>query len=307
MDSYSQPPKIIVPPQSTDVSESEKSDSSDVNNSDYDENSDNIESKSGKDFTVFNVISTPSDEIVRNHQEFILQQKLKYTDSNVVNIENTFVNFLVWEKAAEISYVPGGTDHMVSESMGGRFISSATIIIIDYETDEVVYTLISDEDGDATYHPSDLRMFYCVAVTFDYNMFVSPPVHLIDTGYSKPNFIELFLDKPYSVYTQNFQIQVSARDKSKTILNYSLWSNQMADIKCVDSGYEDYDDFQSSTYGFDTNSSGIISIGESPCYFRLNSQYMFFVSLPARDTSYVIIDSSPKSNNIVGTCLEYTC
>lgn len=305
---YSQSSSIITPPRNTDIDEGEKSDDDDVDNNDNNKSSIDIENENDKKSTVSavtNVINTPSDEIVKNHQEFILQQKAKYTESDIINIENKFVNFLVWEKAAEISYILEGTDRMISESMGGRFVPSATIIIIDYETDEVIYTLITDEDGDATYHPVDLRMFYCVAVTFDYQMFVSPPVRLIDTGHSEPNFIELFLDKPYSLYTQDFQIQVSARDRSKTILNHSLWANQMADVKCVAYGYEDYEDFKSSTYGFDTTSSGIISIGENPCYFSLNTQYVFYVSIPRWDTSYVMIDSTLKNTDIIEVYLEY--
>lgn len=308
-DNYLQSPQITNQPQSTDIDEGENRDDDDVDNNGYDENSVDIAAENEKKSTVSNVtnvISTPSDEIVKNHQEFILQQKAKYTESHIINIENTFVNFLVWEKAAEISYILEETDRMISESVGGRFVPSATIIIIDYETDEVIYTLITDEDGDATYHPVDLRMFYCVAVTFDYQMFVSPPVRLIDTGHSEPNFIELFLDKPYSLYTQDFQIQVSARDRSKTILNHSLWANQMADVKCVAYGYEDYEDFKSSTYGFDTNSSGIISIGENPCYFSLNTQYVFYVSLERWDTSYEMIDGSLKNTDIIEVYLEYT-
>lgn len=192
----------------------------------------------------------------------------------------------------------------------GKQLASVKVFFLDYETDDVINTLLSNESGDIIFYPENTRKFYCVVITSEYELYISKPIQAL--GGEKPQGTHIILDKADSKYSPPFRVRIQACDSSQTTQNFSILSNTTFTFRGVDNTYSDHSSFHSIRFEGQTNDSGIIRFG-SKCYFSLNSRYVLDVSLKAFDISsgkemylpYKTIDGSIKNTNLIDVFFEY--
>lgn len=246
------------------------------------------------------------DPIAQN-LDAILQKKAEYADSDTLLIKNERVWVDINEKAGYICNDLQNTGEPTI--LAGRCLDSITVYFLDYETNNVIYTLSSSKNGTIEYYPGNTKKFFCVVITSEYELFVSQPIQAL--GGENLQALQIFLDKADSRYSPLFQVRLQACDSSQTTRDFYIPSTAVVSFQCVDR-YSDHNSFPSSHYKGGTTSSGIIQFG-SKCYFSLNTRYVLDVSLKVVDVSsgeemllpYKTIDGSIKNTNLIDIFFQY--
>lgn len=252
-----------------------------------------------------------TENYIEQNLDTILQKKSEYSYNDTLLIKYEFVEFCISEKAGGMFYDFEGVGEL---TLGGKDISRAIVCFLDYNTNEIICILNSDEDGYVRYYPEADRKFYCVAFAPEYEMYVSEPI-LVEGG-EEFKLVNIFLDAINSEYTSTFQIRIQTWDNSiQPIQNFSILSHCNIGLRCVECSAVNHESFRSRGYGCHTNDLGIVSFGPLS-YLKLNTKYMLDVSLNMLDTSsnqplefysapYETIDSSNLSTNLIDIRIEY--
>lgn len=264
------------------------------------EKADDISTESNNEYAsdTYIISAIAPDDIVEQNYDAIIQKKAEYTDSDTLLINSEFIYLSIYEQAGFVSFTKDDTPDVTSSMpLGGEFISSAIVIFLDYETDNIIYTLISNEDGDVEYFPTNKRKFYYIVASSEYELYISEPIQLSEE-YSQPyagTFV--FLSKKYDTYSPQFQVKVNEYDTSKTVRNHTVLSNADITVYLVTRTTNDHVSYLSFHYPFDTNDSGIISFKGAPCYFQLNNRYVMDIKRLGSDP--ITIDALIKNTNVI--------
>lgn len=246
------------------------------------------------------------DPIVQN-LDAILQKKAEYTYSDTQQIECDRVWIWIYEKAGYIyNSLQKSDDPVILE---GKKLDSVIVYFLDYETDNVICTLLSS-NGAVEYYPGNTRKFYCVVATSEYELYVSKPIQAL--GGDNSRAISILLDKIEDKYSPLFQVRLEGCDSSQSSQDCSLFSDAAVCFYCMDT----YSEHGDSYYQVRTTDSGIVEHHWSKSYFSLNTRYVLNVSLKLIDVSsseemypntlpYKTIDGSIKDTNIINVFFEY--
>lgn len=251
------------------------------------------------------------DEIVRQNYNDILEKKAEYTEADIKTIDNTYVNLDVCEKVGEIfSDLERKSE---AWSLAGQPISSATVIFLDYETNNIIYTLTPNEKGNINYYPGNHKKFYYVVYSPGYKLYVSKPTQIEWQG-SLRESVRVDLEKEDSVFSPLFQICIKVMDSSQSKSKFSIFSNSWISIHFIERNTT-HDSFEGITYSYQTNYSGLVSIYDK-CYFSINTNYVLDISLEMKDTlsdkllsfyesPYTTIDSLITNTNLKEVFFTY--
>lgn len=246
------------------------------------------------------------DPIAQN-LDTILQKKAEYADSDTQLIESDNVWVAIREKAGYMYYDSQNSDNCLI--LSGRSLGSITVYFLDYETNNVICTLSSGEDGFIEYYPGNTRRFFCVVITSEYELFVSNPIQALGGDQLEP--VDIILDKADSKYSPLFQVRLQTHDSSQTTQGFCITSASAVSFQCVDR-YSDHSSFPGTRYHGETTNSGILEFGYK-CFFSLNTRYVLDVSLKGIDVSsgeetslpYKTVDGSIKDTNLIDIFFEY--
>ena len=262
--------------------------------------------------TVDNIKSTLSpDEIVRQNYNDILEKKAEYTDADIKIINNTYIDLDVCEKVGEIfSDLERKSE---AWTLAGQPISSAIVIFLDYETNNIIYTLTTNEKGNINYYPGNHKKFYYVVYNPGYKLYVSKPTQIEWQG-SLRESVKANLEKEDSTFSPLFQICIKVMDSSQTKSKFTIFSNSWISIHFVERNAT-HDSFDGITYSYQTNYSGLVSSYDK-CYFSINTNYVLDISLEMKDTlsdkllsfyesPYTTIDSLITNTNLKEVFFTY--
>lgn len=244
---------------------------------------------------------------IAQNLDAILQKKTEYTGSDIQLVGSDRVLINIREKAGYICYDLQDLDKHYS--LDGGLLDSSTVYFLDYETNNVICTLSSSENGTVEYYPVNTIRFFCVVITSGYELFVSSPMQALEGEESKT--IDFFLEKSDCTYSTLFQVRIQACDSSQTTQDFCILSNAIVSFQCV-GRYSDHSFFHSAHYTGETTSSGTISFGPK-CYFSISTRYVLDVSLKGVDISsgekvsllYETIDGSINNTNLIDIFFEY--
>lgn len=245
------------------------------------------------------------ETIVEQNYETIMQKKSEYTDSDISLIKSNFVYLSIYEQAGFVSFTrdENTQDATSIMTLGGEFVSSAIVIFLDYETDNIIYTLVSDEQGDVEYYPTTKNKFYYIVVSSEYELYISEPILLSEENGRPYVGTFVFLSKKYDTFSPQFQVKVNKCDTNETVQNHTILPNTDITVYFVTRATNNHESYISFHYPFDTNDSGIISFKGFPCYFQLNNRYLMDIMRFGSDPA--IIDGLIKNTNIISVNIEY--
>lgn len=242
------------------------------------------------------------DKIIEINHDAILQKKGEYAGADVLLMKSEFVYLSIYEEAGFVFFnAELSTDSFMP--LGGEFVTSAVVIFLDYETDDILYTVVPDEDGSVEYYPPNDRTFYVVVASSEYELYVSAPIQLSKDHGEPFSEMFVFLRKAYDTYSPEFQVRVNSRDTSIPNSNFSKHLNSDVTVYLVTKVANDHKSYRSFHYPFKTNGNGIISLKNYTCYFQINTRYLLDISLAS--SVYVTIDGLIKNTNMLDAYLEY--
>ena len=180
--------------------------------------------------------------------------------------------------------------------MGDR-VPYTKVIILDYYSDEVIYTFSPENSHKISYSPGEKNIFYCVVFHNNYDIYVSEPIQVV--GGECQNIINISLEEKHNEYTPLFQVRLYAQD-NKSDTSYSVVSDGYGVQYHCENKYTNNPTVTSQIW---TSNSGMLSIGQYS-YFCLNTNYMIDTSLfaPSDDISrfnHQTFDGSITDSNIV--------
>lgn len=266
------------------------------------------EQSEDKSASSINIDTNNYDNLIDQNLDPILEMKAQYIYSDTCQFKDDSLSFRINEKAGYV-YRNIGNENFTN-SLEGKSLSSIRVFFLDYETDNVICTLVSDERGCLQYYSEDNRVFYCVVISPEYELYVSPPLQM-NTGKELP-FFYITLDKLDCEFSPLFKIRVHARDSSQLDQSYTLFPHASIAFRCINV----YSDpaLTNNTYITETNDSGILDF--NGCNFSLNTNYVLDIVLYAEhissdenDSSYEspsqTVDGSISNTNIIDVYLEY--
>lgn len=242
------------------------------------------------------VENTAPEKIIENNKDYILQKKEKYTESGAIfRIESNYIYFTVSEKAARVRWV--NDEYIVQHYLIGEGISipNAIIILLDFETDDILYKLVTDNYGLVEYHPFSLaQKIYCIVIAPDYNLEVSAPI-IFESNQPEAHYLPITLLKEHDEFTSDFQIAIndlsgSAISNSTVYFDYILKENKENDT--------------SHKYIYNTDEMGNVVLSDNYGFFELNTRYLIYVYLDD-NTEYRTIDGSITNTNLFTVQFDY--
>ena len=229
-------------------------------------------------------------KIVYDNIDYILRQK-KEKENNSITMNST-IKFIVFEEAAKVYYFNQERE-LRKYSAGGKGIPFATVLLLDYETDQIIQELTTNGEGFTnTYSFLDNKV-YCIAYAANYNIYVSGPIILTESDYTEDGHLEsdkmyFYLLKENDEYSSLFQIATKDVNNNniinkEIIVGYTLESNQYA---------------PNFVYFYKTNEFSCISDGSDWLFFELNNRYLLEVALNWYKKHEVINASSMSTNSV---------
>lgn len=213
-----------------------------------------------------------SEEKLLIQQNFDLIQQLKseYTNKDTLIIEDDTVNIFFSERAGYLFHNLKKTEK--TYELDGIVATPLKAIILDYYSDEIIYSYNLDQEGNIEYSPGDKNKFYCVFLHTDYEISVTPPISAVggEYGYGIPCYINTRDDK----YTSLFQIRIYIQGLNSDNINSNIFDDYIIKIQCNDmvSGNN------GEMYEMEISEFGILSYNENT-YFSLNTDYEMSIFL----------------------------
>lgn len=265
-------------------------------------------------------IQLSSEELILVNLDFIETKISEYTESDIQEVNNKYVNLLVCENAGNLLYDEGDGTELTCEVLDGKALASAMVIILDYETHEIIRTYYSDERGRIQHYSMGNENFFCVVALPEYELYVSEPVFVspeFEDEYS--GIVGLYLSKPDFKYNDPICIRVKVRDFNQSEQNYDILSDHPVSFRCIESlvNASEHQFFDCIYHMVYTNGSGIISRGgSSTYYFELNTEYELDISPGLSDISsgiipyfydspYKTISDFPTHTNLIDVFVDY--
>lgn len=210
---------------------------------------------------------------IEENYDYIQQIKSSYSEADTKIIEDDTVDFRIVEKAGYIYQDLMKTGK--PEILAGSFVNSAQIIILDYLSDDIIYTYTS-QNGIIHHLPGNQNKFYCVVMHEDYDICVTQPIQVIEKEHEKYyNGIDIYLDKKNSNYTPLSRICLYMRDlKSNDESPSVITDDYIIRFTCINTNSKS----NSSSFQINTLNSGILSYSEKS-FFCLNTNYIMQISL----------------------------
>ncbi len=248
-----------------------------------------------------------NEDPITQNLDAILQSKSEYVDSDTQLIESDKVWVTVSEKAGYMYYDPQNSDNYLT--LRGKSLDAITVYFLDYETNNVICTLLSGKDGFVEYYPGNTRRFFCVVIPSEYELFVSNPIQVL--GGEQLQAVDIVLDRADSRYSHLFQVRIKTYDSSQATQEICTAPISAVSFQCVDR-YSDHSSFSGIRYLGRTSGSGILESG-SKCFFSLNTRYVLDISLNGIDIlsgeemslPYETVDDSIKDTNLIDIFFEY--
>lgn len=263
---------------------------------------DNVTDNASYDNNSYIISAISPEYIVESNHDAILQKKAEYAESDALLMKSEFVYLSIYEEAGFVFFnAELSTDSFMP--LGGEFVSSAVVIFLDYETDDIIYTVAPDEFGSVEYYPSSDRKFYVIVASSEYELYVSAPIQLSNDHGNPFSEIFVFLRKTYDTYSPEFQVRVNGRDTTNPNSTFSKLLNSDITAYLVTKVANDHKSYRSFHYPFETNDNGIISFKGYTCYFQINGRYLLDISL--NSSAYATIDGLIKNTNMLDIYLEY--
>lgn len=235
--------------------------------------------------------------LIKQNSDLVQQLKAEYSDmdTKVIESESGSVWFNIYERAGYIFEDLKKTGE--GYELCGEQISSAKVVILDYASDEIIFTLTSSEGSAVRYSPGNQNTFYCVVFHDDYNVYVTRPFQVVNG--SNYGTISISLEKKDSQYTPLFQLRLQMRDSGTDGKYINVPSDYDACFSCKK---KVKDDKIGMSYIGGTSESGILSWGDET-YFSLNTDYVIDVYLRRvsdniESTNQVFDGSITNSNQI---------
>lgn len=264
---------------------------------DYNEQRDNIQSeenqgvdgRNGVDVIKQNDgenIAFDSEEmLVKRNSDLIQQLKAQYSDEDteIIKSESSSVQFFIYEIAGYIFQDLKKIGEC--EKLGGVQISSVKVVIMNYNTDEMICTLTSEGGSPIRYSPGNENKFYCVFFHEDYNICVTHPFQVLyEEDYDT---VTIFLEKKDCQYTPLCQLRLFMRNLGMDEEYAIVPSDYEVCFSCINTNsYE----INCSYVGY-TSKAGILFFGQNT-YFSLNTDYILDIYLRQEFDSDVALSSS---------------
>lgn len=153
------------------------------------------------------------------------------------------------------------------EKLGGERVTPSKVIVLDYYSDEIIYTFNSQENNCIEYFPNNTDKFYCIIYHEKYNLYVTQPIQVV--GGDSYGSMHILLNKESDKYTPLFQLHAYMRDLHIDE-NYSTCSSDYGVLMQCKNIYSDKGNITLFT---DILDSGIISYCGCS-YISLNSNYI---------------------------------
>lgn len=250
---------------------------------------------------IINVDINITDEDVDQNFDLIQQLKAEYSDADIIYIKDDKVKFEISERAGYIYQDSMKTGECII--LRGEPVFTYKLAIIDYDSDEVIYTFTSENSEYVEYSPGNDNKFYIVVLNNEYDIYVSPPIKVIGGEYY--GIVKINLDKSDFQYTPPIQcclhIQDSNADESDSVdfSNYSCEFN-----------FRNIHSYNvSKSYLTEISDLGIISWGQYT-YFSLNTNYIMDISCFRKSNERIksksqVIDGSITDSNIIDIYIEF--
>ncbi|MBD5444628.1 MAG: hypothetical protein HDR29_03660 [Lachnospiraceae bacterium] len=243
------------------------------------------------------IIFSEEELFIERNFDLIQELKTKYLYEDTEIIKNDSVEFYIYESAGYIFQDLIKTEECNKLLLMGDGVPYTKVIILDYYSDEVIYTFSPENSHKISYSPGDQNIFYCVVFHNNYDIYVSSPIQVVGGKYQ--NIINIGLEGKHSEYTPLFQIRLYAQN-NKSDATYSIVSDGYGVQYHCENKYTNNPTVTTQIW---TSNSGMLSIGQYS-YFCLNTNYLMDISLfaPSDDISrfnHQTFDGSITDSNIV--------
>lgn len=253
------------------------------------------EDNSGQEVEIDEKINNFSEEKLLVQQNFDLIQQLKseYTNKDTLIIEHDTVNIFFSERAGYIFQNLRKTEK--TYELDGIVATPLKAIILDYYSDEIIYSYNLDQEGNIEYSPGDKNKFYCVFLHTDYEISVTPPISAVggEYGYAIPYYINTRDDE----YTSLFQIRIYIQGLNSDNTNSNIFDDYIIKIQCNDmvSGNN------GEMYEMEISELGILSY-QGNTYFSLNTDYEMSIFLYRKiDNSSELVAQETFEGSVTNT------
>lgn len=236
--------------------------------------------------------NTDVEKIIEDNMNFILQQKQINAPWELA-VVNNFASFNVTEEAAKVYYYNDETKIRLGSAIG-KGIPYTLILLLDYNTNEIIYRLTTNEEGIANYYPLSLTQeIYCIVIAADYYIYVSPLI-IFNEKQSKYDTININLINKNDKYTSDFRI----------LINYSNGAGIPNKDVYFRFALNTDESIPKYYYVLKTDDLGYV-LHENQFYsFELNTRYVIDVYLN-EDGEYKSIDGSLTNTNLVTVQFDY--
>lgn len=245
-----------------------------------------------------------SEELfVRQNLDLIQQLKSEYseTDMRVVESESNSVQFFIQERAGYVFQNLMKTGEY--DILGGDDVSAAKMIVLDYNSDEIICTLTSDENGLVRYSPGNQNTFYCIVSHEDYDIYVTPPLQVISGEYL--GSFSIYLEEKGSEYMPLCQFRLFVKDSDKNVKPSAATSKY--DVLIHFEKIFANDSSRSGGFRKALDDTGILSCRGT--YFSISTKYVMDISLLYVDynlqSTHQRIDSPVTNSNQVDLYFEF--
>lgn len=177
-----------------------------------------------------------SEELIRTNLDFIETKISEYAESDIQQVNNRYVNFLVCENAGNLLYDAGDGVELTCEVIGGKTLASAMVIILDYETHDIIRTYYSDTRGCIKHYSMGNEKIFCVVALPGYGLYVSEPIFVapeIEDKFS--GRVGLYLSKSDFKYNDPICIRVKVCDFNQPAQNYVILSDHAVSFRYIES------------------------------------------------------------------------
>lgn len=209
---------------------------------------------------------SPEELLVKQNWDEIQRLKAQYSEADTKVFQNEYesMEFHISEKAVLVFQDPANAE--VCDILSGKGVSNVKLVILDYSTDQILFTLYSGDESYCRYSPGNEKIFYAVLFHDDYHIYVTRPFKVI-RGNIPPYGTSIYLEKKEAQYTPMFQLRLHVKDLH-TDEEYPVVPSQYnAAISVVKNDGTEYD-WRCGR----TTESGILTWMEGT-YFSLNTDY----------------------------------
>ncbi len=258
----------------SDNNVNDSQESNDTQNTNTLETSSSTEEESGApESSTDNVETTDLSEdelLIRQNFDLIKQLKAEYTDEDMKTIESDALCLYFYESAGYL--YRNLKSNEISYELSGIAVTPIKVIVLDYFSDEIIYTFTPKQKGSIEYSPGDKNMFYCVVFHDDYEICVTPPISVV--GGERRYYTYCYLKKINSEYTSLFQICAYMSDFKLDNVYSTVTDDYIVKIELSDKD----SGINSTIYQMQISESGLLSLNRNT-YFGLNTDYRMDISL----------------------------